>query len=621
VVAEYEHVSHVRRLVELTGPLSCATLSGIVGVVSRDASGAALEADVAGLVAAYESLRGPAARRALSAGERGRFVLLDTEAENAGHLSRGASWLAFSGVVYHPRSPLGAPLSELDGQFAMVAFDDDEDEVRVASDPFGMQALYLAERGPRTYVSTSALALAKHLRVPPSCRGLYGFLLAGYHFGTMTNWEGIRRLDPATVVRLTSDGHQEHNYWRPVPDDSLRRLSFRDSLDRCLEIATETIRAYPARGPSAWLDLTGGYDTRLLALLLREARADVRTNTRYAVEGEADPRIAQRIAEELGVQWTGFRQPDQWPSVLPSMLAIALARGDGNLEVLQLARVLWARDLMRRTSNRLLSGGGGEHFQYAAWKSEFLRAGRSTTVNFDNWLTMRLFSPVDSSIFAEDPVPETRADFRERMIAWVEPYADEPNTTQLDILFAYKSTGHFGAYLCADAAVMRAEVPFYLKPVFAAAFSINHRYRNGHRLMRRMIDRLDPAIAAIATTRGGPAQPWRLRNAHRFAPYFASLGRKAVDKVTTKYLGRAYLSSGATFFPWAQQANSRVIDLLSVDGIVDPSVMRSGPLYDPRAFERFLARARQGAVTAESNLLGRIITVELALRETDSAIG
>jgi hypothetical protein len=595
-------------------------LSGIVGVFSRDPSPSGLDADVGGLVTAYESLRGAANHHELTADGRGRFVLLDTDASKATHLSRGPSWLAFSGVVYHPRSPLGVPIAELDGHFALIEYDGDRDEVRIASDPFGMHALYVAERGDRTYVSTSALALAKHLRASPSRHGLYGFLLAGYNFGTMTNWEGVRRLDPATLIRLTADGRAEERYWRPARDESFRDLSFRDSVDSCLEIAIETIRAYPSRGPSPWVDLTAGYDSRLLTLLLREVGAEIRANTRYVVEGEADPRIAQRIAKELGFPWTGFQQTDEWPSVLPSLLATALARGDGVLEVLQLARVLWAHDLMCRSSSRLLTGGGGEHFQYFAWQSEFLKAGRSTKVNFDNWVDMRLFRPIDASIFSGDPISETRANFRKRMMAWCEPYSDELNTTQLDILYAYKSTGHFGAYLSADLAFMRAEIPFYLKPMFTAAFSTSYRYRNGHRLMRHMINRLNPAVAAMPTTGGGPAQPWRLRNVHRFAPYFTKIGRKAVDKVATRYLSRPLLSRGTTAFPWAEQANSHVIDLLSANGVLNPRQMRSRPLYDLRAFERFLPRARRGTFDADSNLLGRIITVELALRATDSGM-
>jgi hypothetical protein len=596
-------------------------LSGIVGVVSGDSSASTLEADVRGLVDAYESLRGPAAHQhELTAGERGRVVVLDSDAANAGHVSDGDSWVAFSGVVYHPRSLLGAPVEELDGQFALVGYEGDEDEIRIASDPFGMLGLYVADRGERTYVSTSALALAKHLRAAPSLRGLHGFLLAGYHFGTLTSWEGIRRLDPATLIRLTQDGTREERYWRPTPDESLRRLGFRETVDRCLEIAVAALREYPSKGPAAWVDLTAGYDSRLLALLLREAGAEIRANTRYVVEGEEDQRIAEQVAEEMGLPWTGFRHSEEWPTVLPSMLRTALVRGDGMIEVLQLARHMWAHDKLLGFSSRLLSGGGGEHYQFQIWKSEFLRAGKSTKVNYDNWLSMRLLPPTDASILAGDPVPETRADFRERMMAWVEPYAHELNTTQLEILYSYRQTGHFGAYVSADASFMRAEMPYYLKPLFMAAFSSNYKHRNADRMIRHMIDRLDPAVAAIATSHGGPAQPWRLRNIHRFIPFFAQLGRKAVDKVATKRRGRALISRGASAYPWAAEADSRVIDLLSADGALDLARMRSGALYDPPAFERFLARARQGTLRADAVLLGRVIAVELAMREADSAL-
>jgi hypothetical protein len=589
--------------------------------MSGDSSGSALEADVRGLVEAYESVRGPAIHHhELSAGERARVVVLDTDAENAGHLSEGASWLAFSGVVQHPRLTVGAPAEELDGQFALVAYDADADEVRIVSDPFGMLCLYVAERGNQTYVSTSALALAKHLRVAPRLSGLHGFLLAGYHFGTMTSWEGIRRLDPATLIRLGRDGSQEGRYWRPRPDESLRRLGFRDTVDCCLELTTDALREYPSRGPAAWVDLTGGYDSRLLALLLREAGVEIQANTRYVVEGEEDQRIAEQVAAEMGLPWTGFHHSEDWPSILPSMLRTALARGDGIIEVLQLARHMWGHDQLVQTSRRLLSGGGGEHYQFQIWKSEFLRAGRSTKVNYDNWLSMRLLPPTDDSILAGDPVAETRADFRERMMAWAEPYADEVNTTQLEILYSYRQTGHFGAYVSADASFMRAEMPFYTKPLFMAAFSSNYKHRNADRLIRHMIDRLDPAVAAIDTSHGGPAQPWRVRNIHRFLPFFSQLGRKGIDKLATKYRGRALISRGTTHFPWAAEANRRIIDLLSADGALDPRRMRSGALYDARAFECFLTRARDGAVRADSVLLGRVIAIELAMRETDSGL-
>jgi hypothetical protein len=106
------------------------------------------------------------------------------------------------------------------------------------------------------------------------------------------------------------------------------------------------------------------------------------------------------------------------------------------------------------------------------------------------------------------------------------------NTRQLDLLYAYKVMGHFGAFTAAAQAVLPTELPFYTRPVFLAAFSTQHRHRNAHRLMRRMIEHLQPGAAAVRTTKGGPAQPLRVSNLHRFLPYYARLGSKAVEKVT-----------------------------------------------------------------------------------------
>jgi hypothetical protein len=279
--------------------------------------------------------------------------------------------------------------------------------------------------------------------------------------------------------------------------------------------------------------------------------------------------------------------------------------------------VLWEHQQLAKTHSRLLSAGGGEHFQYYPYQTEFFRAGRSTSVNFDNWVRMRLLQPVDTSVLAGDPVPEVRADFRDRMMAWVEPFSDELNTAQLDILYAYKSTGHFGAYQSADAAFLPAQLPFYSKRIFGAAHSASHKHRNGHRLMREMIQRLDPAAAAIATTKGGPGAPLGLRNSYRFAPYLGRLGRKAVTKLATRYLGKP-LFAPTTSFPWLSAANARVLETLGGD-VLDPQAMRSRALYEPQALARFLADAPKRDFTGH-DLLGRIITVELGLRSADAEL-
>ena len=77
-----------------------------------------------------------------------------------------------------------------------------------------MHAIYVAERSGRTYVSTSALALARHLRAAPSLLGIAGFLRSGYQFGAATAWTGVSRLEPGTVLRCAETGVHLETYWR-----------------------------------------------------------------------------------------------------------------------------------------------------------------------------------------------------------------------------------------------------------------------------------------------------------------------------------------------------------------------------------------------------------------------
>lgn len=540
------------------------------------------------------------------------------EVDGGGTARAARSWVLTDGVVHGDLAPDRPRVEPLDGQFGWIAYDADRDAVSVAADPFGMYALYVAEREGKTYVANSALALAKHLRAQPSRLGLQAFLCAGYQFGRLTNWEGIERLEPASRIVFGPDGARRELYWRPEPDAAVARMGLEDAVAYCNTAASTTFSELLSSLDGTWADLTGGYDTRMLALLLRDAGVRFRTNT--VGDGlEPDVRIARRLAQVGGWEWSQLALPDDWDEVARAMLPASVAWSDGQLDVLQLARVLWGHREKSRTDRSLLIGGGGEHFRGFTWQQEFLNAGRSTRVNLDNWIDMRLLRPIDVSVFASDPIPEVRADFGERMSAWAAPYSSELNTTQLDVMYAYKMTGHFGAYLSAAGAFVQAQLPFYFRPVFSAAFSTNYRHRNNHRLMRHMIVSLDARIAALETASGGPAEPWRVSNIHRFLPYYARTGRRAANKLTQKALGRPLFPSAKPRAARIDAARRAVLGRIREDGGLDHATMRSAALYDRRALDELLARAARPDFGNE-RLLGRILTIELTLRAADAAL-
>jgi hypothetical protein len=592
-------------------------MTGLIAIVAVDPGNRVDERELEGLTAAYESLRGPATRHDASSQGRAHVRLLGFEGMRPAITEDDAVWTAVAGRAYGNCPPAGA-LEELDGQFALVSHDEGRDETVVATDPFGLRALYVARHEGLLYVSTSCLALAKHLRSKPDPFGLQVFLRAGYHFGARTSWAGIERLPPGTSLTVGPGGVSERRYWRPETDEEAAGLEFRETVAHCLETAADTYRRYFEALPGAWIDLTGGYDTRLLALQLRDAGVGFSANTRGDPH-DGDRAIAHQLARVADWKLVDLTTRPNWAEQLPEMLPLALAWGDGNLEVLELSWVLWAHAELARSQRFLLIAGGGEHYRGFAWRQEFLAAAKSNRVKMDNWLDMRLLHPMNTRLFAADPTSEVRSDFEARMSAWAEPYADQPNTTQLDVMYAYKMTGHFGAYATADGAFLASELPFYFKPIFTAAFSSPHTHRDSHRLMRHMMWQLDPKLASVETTTGGPAVPRRPGNLHRFAPYYAQLGRKALNKVSQRSLGRPLLPAGAQDFYC--EAPARRAAVRSVAGSDEPRVsdLRSAPLFDRDQLESLLTRASAPGFE-ETTVLGRVLTVELALRAVDASL-
>ena len=589
-----------------------AAVSGFVAIIAGDRQRQVGADEVRKLAAAYRGIRGGDGEGTLLADERVGACVFGGPDEAVSHCEeRGASWAAIAGVAHDDGPLLDIDLDRAEGHFALLRRDAETDSVTLASDPFGMFPLFVARRDGLVYAATSVLALARHLRAEPSWIGLETFLLTGFQCGTRTAWQGIERVPGGVAIQIGDDGVQKREYWRPQIDPSIRRLGLQAAADRCLEAGVAAVELCAEEDRPMWCDLTGGYDTRLLSLLARSAGLRFLTSTNGPANS-IDARLARAIAQAAGWEWVNVTPPDRWDRVLPDRLNEALAWGDGALEVLQLATVLWSHELKASRARRLLNGGGGEHFWSFAWQQEYGSSERSGPVNLERWVRMRMMRAVPTAVFARDPTPDVVMDLRERMRPVIEPYLDEPRATQADILYAHKSTGHFGAYAAAAAAHLDLVLPFYTRPSFTAAVSTHPRHRFGHRLYRRMIDRLDSEIAAMPTALGGPAQPLRLSNVLTLAPYYVRLAERGFNKVTERLLGRS--SRRPPGLGSAAAAAARAAAVARVGEQIGD--WRSRPLYDDARLAGLLADAGRPDYTA-SVLLGRILTVELALREAE----
>jgi hypothetical protein len=592
-------------------------MSGLVAVISRVRNEPVDFGESAALEREYEGMRGHPVREVLQAGNVARLTLFARPGGDDATVveRRQGSWAAAVGVVHSEGPLLDSRLDQLDGAFALIRHDEAAGAITAASDPFGMQHFYMAKTAKRIYLSTSAIVLAKFLGATASPFDVFTYLRIGRNFGPNTHWQGVERLLPGVSVTVTNGKVERSQYWRPSLDDAVRRLPFDRAVEHCTEVTVETVRNY-CDGRATWSDLTGGFDTRLLDAVLDRAGVSFRANT-VGSDDDKDVVIASRLAREAGWDWTCFQLPPDWDEILPKMLRCSLAWSDGHLDILQLSGVLWLHREKSRTNPSLLTAGGGEHFRHRAWQQEFLGAGRSNVVNWENWLRMRVLPPLGAPVFRVDRSEEVRAELRRRMQGWLEPYADEPNTFQLDLLYTYRTIGHFGAYRSAAAAFLDAQLPFYFKPIFTAATSTNFRFRNHSRLQRHLIADLDRKLAAVETTSGGPAEPWRPSNLHRFAPYYGRIARKAINKLSQKATGRPVLPSRHS----AGHAAARVAVMNHLERTSEfrYDELRLAPLLRREGFEELVRSAHDPAV-GDASVLGRVLTAELALRETDGTL-
>jgi len=576
-------------------------VAGLVAVLSS--SGRHIPSDeLARLTEAYQYVRGIGPLRVKHAGHFAHAAVVDGAVPGRDD-DQGDNWGLSVGALRSDRRLASTRPEALDGQFASVLHRAAEGTVYVVADPYGMQALYMAEREGLTFISTSSTALARHLGAEVDPLGVEVFLRAGYHCGPITYWKGIFRVEPGTWLRTTRDGTRQETWWLTRIDEDIRKLSFDATVERLVDVLLAGMETYDLS--HAWLDLTGGFDSRLTTVLALAAGFRPTTNT---VGTDADPDVVmgREVAKVADLEWRQFDLSYGWAPTADD-LRTAAAWADGTLEVLQLATVLETHARKARAYPLLVTGGGLEHASAKPWLHAPW-AGRTRGSLVGPTVRYRYLKGSPSRLLANDPTARVAEYLKDSFASRASLHVDGRTSHRLDEIYAYKSVGHFGAYRSASEAHISQVMPAYWRDVFTTTFSANPRWRSGHRLHRAIIERLRPDLAQIATTRGGPATSLRLGNGSDFLPYYRGLALSAATRIRR-------LETTSRTSPQQADAIAMTIRALREQGILQPGAMLSGQFLDSGALSVALATVGQpgGATWTE---LGRVGTVELTLRAT-----
>ena len=262
-----------------------------------------------------------------------------------------------------------------------------------------------------------------------------------------------------------------------------------------------------------------------------------------------------------------------------------------------------------------MAGGGGEHFGPYPWLQEFAQAGRTRQVHYDRLMSHASAPARATCLRARDPEGRRRRGLRPgRPRPPRRALRRQPNTTQLDAIYAYKSTGHFGAYRSASAAHLRQRSPATTATsspppsprttAGATPTACTARWSSGSSRRWR----------AIETERGGPAQLMRPGQRPALRPL---LPRGSAGPPSARCGGgpRRRLDAGADpgglprRGPPAARRRRRSTPGVDALGRALRAIGRS---------RRSSPGPRSPAFTGWS-MLGRIATIELTLREVDDA--
>jgi hypothetical protein len=194
-------------------------------------------------------------------------------------------------------------LTQLDGAFAAVLWDNRRRRLIVVTDFLGLQPLYVAEDCGRLLLASELKGIAVALRnVAMDAEGWGAFAGMGHFLGDSTSIEGVRRVPAASMMAWDGDGRkvEDRQYWRwpeTVSDEPADTGAIVDVLQR-------EVREYARFHAPGTVLLSGGFDSRLILCLLRRlGYAPMALSASHPGERlDADGRYAREIAAKLGVE-------------------------------------------------------------------------------------------------------------------------------------------------------------------------------------------------------------------------------------------------------------------------------------------------------------------------------
>ncbi|MDD5369344.1 MAG: asparagine synthase-related protein [Anaerolineaceae bacterium] len=512
-------------------------------------------------------------------------------------------------------------LEKYDGQFALVIYNGREASLSVVSDTDGMFGIFYGQRGNRLFISTSALAIATAIQSPPDILAIEHFLRTGRLDADKTLWQDVKRLLGGMELTATDECFQKTEYWSPKFDKAIAQMPLNEAVDLSVDLLKDAFSRTLTREGKTWVDLTGGFDSRLAAMIV------AKINTPFCAycmgpQDHPDVHISRKVSEEMKWEYVHTELPEQWGADQYSWFDTAFGCGDGRISVLRLAVALRGFTERNATIKTNVMGVGGENFRGYRWQVEGVNIGRTSTVNYGAWLD-NIFPSIPLSVMKFDRTKEVRQELRDFITELCVNYSALANTVQIDLFENGRDSGLGGAYLSAVSGIERSLAPFFFKTLVNFGFSLNYHWKlpKHHLFIRTLLERESNILANVATTTGGPATPIRLSNLHLFWPLWKNIANRVGAISSRKFLRKTiqiWPEPLHTEYPLPAWRNAFYLYAQTSDLLTYENMCSRG-LYKGREFNAYIQQAEFGP-SHNSEFVDHVISVEMAMRAVGSHI-
>lgn len=196
--------------------------------------------------------------------------------------------------------------SEVDGYFFAAIIDRVSNETYLVTDRFGMWPLYIFSENNKVKTWSTSLHY-----INSSCdhslevdkNAVQTFLNVSHFLSDNTIFKGIKRVGPATILKLDNNGLQvdEEQYWSWKNVKSLN-ISFDDAVDRLFDLFIESVRSRLKKDVKYCLTLSGGLDSRALLAAANYIGGYDITCLSFGTPQSQDIEIARNVCDTLGFE-------------------------------------------------------------------------------------------------------------------------------------------------------------------------------------------------------------------------------------------------------------------------------------------------------------------------------